>query len=106
VKVKTVSEDTKTQSNPLEDLNSDEKQNQVISFEPKNSNEEFDPKANRFECMSCGFIYDPDEGIKKLNMQLIFIIAGEDFTLNQKANIEIPFTGIRIELFTQNIFVY
>ena len=45
------------------------KQNQVISFEPKNSNEEFDPKGNRFECMSCGFIYDPDEGIKKLNIE-------------------------------------
>ena len=40
-----------------------------ISFEPKNSNEEFDPKGNRFECMSCGFIYDPDEGIKKLNIE-------------------------------------
>jgi len=38
VKVKTVSEDSKTQSNPLEDLNSDEKQNQVISFEQKNLN--------------------------------------------------------------------
>ena len=61
MKVKTVSEDSKTQSNPLEDLNSDEKQNQVISFEPHNSTEALDPKANRFECMSCGFIYDPDE---------------------------------------------
>ena len=70
MKVKTVSEDTKTKSNPLEDLNSDEKQNQVISFEPKkNSTQEFDPKFNRFECMSCGFIYDPDEGIKKLNIE-------------------------------------
>jgi len=64
-----VVEDTKTQSNPLEDLNSDEKQNQVISFESKKITEEFDPKLNRFECMSCGFIYDPDEGIKKLNIQ-------------------------------------
>jgi len=54
VKVKTVSEDIKTKSNPLGDLNSDEKQNQVISFEPKTLTEEFDPKANRFECMSCG----------------------------------------------------
>ncbi len=66
MKVKTVSEDTKTQSNPLGDLNSDEKQNQVFSFEQNNS---FDPKLNRFECMSCGFIYDPDEGIKKLKIE-------------------------------------
>ena len=69
MKVKTVSEDKKTESNPLEDLNLDEQQNQVISFEPKNSNEEFDSKGNLFECMSCGFIYDPDEGIKKLNIE-------------------------------------
>ena len=54
MKVKTVSEDTKTQS---------------ISFETKDSTNGFDPKNNRFECMSCGFIYDPDEGIKKLNIQ-------------------------------------
>jgi len=43
-KVKTVSEDNKTNSNPMEDLNSDEKQNQVISVEPKQSINEFDPK--------------------------------------------------------------
>ena len=69
MKVKTVSEDNKDQSNPIEDLNSDEKQDQVISFEPKSTTEEFDPKSNRFECISCGFIYDPDEGIKKLNIE-------------------------------------
>ncbi len=63
-----MSEDSQTQSNPLEDLNSDEKQNQVISFETQNSTNEYDPKLNRFECMSCGFIYDPDEGIKKLKI--------------------------------------
>ena len=69
MKVKTVSEDIKTKSNSLEDLNSDEKQNQVISFEPSKSTNEVDPKLNRYECLSCGFIYDPDEGIKKLNIQ-------------------------------------
>ncbi len=69
MKVKTVSEDNNTKSNPLENLDLNEKQNQVISFEPKNSTKESDPKLNRFECMSCGFIYDPDEGIKKLNIQ-------------------------------------
>ena len=35
MKVKTVSEDKKTESNPLGDLNLDEQQNQVISFEEK-----------------------------------------------------------------------
>ena len=68
MKVKTVSEDSKTNSNQSEDLSIDEKQKQVVSLERKNAMEEFDPKGNRFECMSCGFIYDPDEGIKKLNI--------------------------------------
>ena len=67
--VKTVSEDTKTKSNPLEDLDSDERQNQVISLDSKNSTNEINSKLNRFECMSCGFIYDPEEGIKKLNIE-------------------------------------
>ena len=25
-----------------------------------------DPDANRFECRSCGFVYDPAEGVRKL----------------------------------------
>ena len=69
MKVKTVIEDKKTKSNPFEDLDSVEKKNQVISFEQEKSTEGFDPKAHRFECISCGFIYDPEEGIKKLNIQ-------------------------------------
>ena len=69
MKVKTVSEDSNNKSNPLRDLISDEKQNSVFSSEPEKSTEEFNQKFNRFECLSCGFIYDPDEGIKKLNIQ-------------------------------------
>ena len=69
VKVKTVSEDTKAQSNPIGDVNSDEKQNQAFSLEQDKTTNQFDPKLNRFECMSCGYIYDPDEGIKKLNIE-------------------------------------
>ena len=68
VKVQTVSENTKNQLNPLEDFNSDKKQNHAASSTVKPVLEDFDPKFNRFECLSCGFIYDPDEGIKKLNI--------------------------------------
>lgn len=25
-----------------------------------------DPETHRFECRSCGFVYDPDEGVRKL----------------------------------------
>ena len=69
MKVKTVSEDTKTESNSLDDMNSDEKQNQSVSSEQTKANEKLDLRSNRFECISCGFIYDPDEGIKKLNIK-------------------------------------
>lgn len=27
-----------------------------------------DPATHRFECRSCGFVYDPDEGVKKLGI--------------------------------------
>ena len=28
-----------------------------------------DPKDHRFECLSCGFVYDPAEGVKKLAIE-------------------------------------
>ena len=27
-----------------------------------------DPLTHRFECRSCGYVYDPDEGVKKVNI--------------------------------------
>ncbi len=68
MKVKTVNEDSKTNSNLSGELNPDEKQNKILSMDEKIPSEDLDPKLNRFECISCGFIYDPDEGIKKLNI--------------------------------------
>ena len=49
MKVKTVSEDNKTKSNPLEDLNSDEKQNQGFSSEPNELTNAFDPTLRVYE---------------------------------------------------------
>ena len=28
-----------------------------------------DPRTHRFECRSCGYVYDPDEGIKKVGIE-------------------------------------
>jgi len=28
-----------------------------------------DPATHRFECRSCGFVYDPDEGVRKLAIE-------------------------------------
>jgi rubredoxin len=33
----------------------------ALSFDPVE-----DPDTHRFECRSCGFVYDPDEGVRKL----------------------------------------
>ena len=29
---------------------------------------ETDPRTHRFECRSCGYVYDPDEGVKKVGI--------------------------------------
>merc|ERR1712100_432179 len=28
-----------------------------------------DPRTHRFECRSCGYVYDPDEGVKKVGIE-------------------------------------
>ena len=35
----------------------------AIAAEP-----ESDPRTHRFECRSCGYVYDPDEGVKKVGI--------------------------------------
>ena len=35
---------------------------------------ESDPRTHRFECRSCGYVYDPEEGVKKVG-----IVAGTAF---------------------------
>jgi rubredoxin len=30
---------------------------------------ETDPRTHRFECRSCGYVYDPDEGVKKVGIE-------------------------------------
>ena len=36
--------------------------------ESSSESPEDDPADHRFECLSCGFVYDPEEGIKKLKI--------------------------------------
>jgi len=44
-----------------------------------------DQRLNRFECLGCGFIYDPEEGIKKLN-----ILPGTSFLDLDKEKFRCP----------------
>jgi rubredoxin len=46
---------------------------------------EDDPADHRFECLSCGFVYDPEEGIKKLK-----IAAGVPFLELDPASFRCP----------------
>jgi rubredoxin len=46
---------------------------------------EDDPADHRFECLSCGFVYDPEEGIKKLK-----IAAGIPFLELDPASFRCP----------------
>ena len=44
-----------------------------------------DPDDHRFECRSCGFVYDPGEGIKKLAIE-----AGTPFSALDPASFRCP----------------
>ena len=58
------------QTNPSEnraDIDLESLKSSSIADE-KPSKIEIDPKQNRFECMGCGYIYEPEEGLKKFNI--------------------------------------
>ncbi len=57
------SKDNQIFDNLTKDLNSEELP------EVKNKDVTINLEQNRFECRSCGYIYDPKEGNKKLNIQ-------------------------------------
>ena len=56
------SEDNQT----VEDLASKEFPEKILEFKEKDLIPNLE--QNRFECRSCGYIYDPTEGNKKLNI--------------------------------------
>lgn len=51
-------------------------------------------RQNRFECRSCGYIYDPAEGIKKLN-----IVKGTCFDELDVNNFRCPVCRSKVEAF-------
>ena len=55
------------------------------STESSSESPEDDPADHRFECLSCGFVYDPEEGIKKLK-----IAAGIPFLELDPASFRCP----------------
>jgi rubredoxin len=52
------------------------------------------PDTHRFECRSCGFVYDPEEGVKKLA-----IPAGTPFTTLDPVTFRCPVCRSRVGAF-------
>ena len=48
--------------------NSEENESSQASIKDNLNESSSNVEQNRFECRSCGYIYDPSEGIKKLNI--------------------------------------
>jgi rubredoxin len=55
---------------------------------------ETDPNTHRFECRSCGFVYDPDEGVRKLGIE-----AGTAFVALDPASFRCPVCRSRVGAF-------
>ena len=64
-------------------------QAEVASAEP-----ESDPASHRFECRSCGYVYDPSEGVKKVG-----IPAGTPFLELDPASFRCPVCRSRVGAF-------
>ena len=54
-----------------------------------------DPRTHRFECRSCGYVYDPNEGVKKLG-----IVVGTAFEDLDPIGFRCPVCRSRVGAFT------
>ncbi len=43
---------------------------EASSGDDQSDDQSTDPRTHRFECRSCGYVYDPDEGVKKVGIQV------------------------------------
>ena len=60
-----------------------------------NESETTDPRTHRFECRSCGYVYDPNEGVKKLG-----IVVGTAFEDLDPIGFRCPVCRSRVGAFT------
>ena len=69
----------------------------VTAEAPQEASEEApesDPDTHRFECRSCGFVYDPEEGVRKLGIE-----AGTAFAALDPASFRCPVCRSRVGAF-------
>lgn len=67
-------------------------QDEAISSAEKEAS---DPRTHRFECRSCGYVYDPNEGVKKLG-----IVVGTAFEDLDPIGFRCPVCRSRVGAFT------
>jgi rubredoxin len=53
-----------------------------------------DPATHRFECRSCGYVYDPEEGVRKLGIE-----AGTPFAALDPASFRCPVCRSKVGAF-------
>lgn len=61
---------------------------------PATAPPQVDPATHRFECRSCGFVYDPAEGVRKLAIE-----AGTPFLALDPASFRCPVCRSRVGAF-------
>ena len=75
------------QNTPGVDLNHDRPPGHELSSDEEGSINQDDRRDHQFECRSCGYVYEPDKGIKKLEAKTnqrfdeCFLIASEEAQL-------------------------
>jgi rubredoxin len=55
-------------SDELQSTEESTSQTDIVPDAPVAEEPESDPRTHRFECRSCGYVYDPDEGVKKVGI--------------------------------------
>jgi rubredoxin len=75
-------------------LNPAESAAAAATAEPPADPPESDPETHRFECRSCGFVYDPQEGVRKLGIE-----AGTAFVALDPASFRCPVCRSRVGAF-------
>ena len=61
---------------------------------PQAEPEPVDPATHRFECRSCGYVYDPEEGVRKLGIE-----PGTPFTELDPASFRCPVCRSKVGAF-------
>jgi rubredoxin len=62
--------------------------------EPQQEAPQSDPDTHRFECRSCGYVYDPAEGVRKLGIE-----AGTPFSALDPVGFRCPVCRSRVGAF-------